>query len=147
MIEDSSFAEEFEGVEPGLVLSHDRPLAAETWGKYIDPEAKSYFKLPNDNWLVSGTTKSLGRWQEDYNHDKWEKIKDILEAELDWKDEDKVWFMMSRVLVLESNWKTFKRFWINFLECDDDCPIVINERKPKSALIFRPIGDLVRINA
>lgn len=144
LIANSQFAEEFEGVETEKVLFLDRPLAEETWGQYVDPIAKSYFKLPDDNWLVTGTTKSLAHWQEDYNQDKWEKIQGVLDVELDWEDEDRVYFLISRLLVLESNWATFKRYWINFLECDDDCPIVINERRTESALIFRPIGDLVR---
>ena len=54
LVANSQFAEEFEEIGNAEVLCLDRPLAEETWRRLIDPVAKSFFKLPDHNWLVTG---------------------------------------------------------------------------------------------
>ncbi len=51
--------------------------------------------------------------------------------------------MISKALILETNWSTFKKHWIIFVECHDDAPITINENKEREAILFYPRGRLV----
>lgn len=141
----TTFSDEFDNLNVDDVFLLSKEESASVWSKYIDKKASSYFKLEDNNWLITSKRLVIGNWLEDFNRNRTENVRDILSNNLSWNKEDIVWFCISRALIIEAPWEKFRNHWICFLQCEDDCPILINRNSVGSALIFRPIGDILKI--
>jgi len=97
--------------------------------------------------LIDNDPLIIGEWIGDFNQEKTEGVESLLNTKLKWDDKDKLWFCISKKTILETSWGDFKKLWIEFLYCEDDCPIIINEKNPNCAIIFRPIGDIKIISS
>lgn len=117
------------------------------WTEKIDKKANSYFRLSDNNWLISDKSELIGKWIEDFNEEKMENVKSLLDNKLGWEDNDTIWYCINKNTVLETLWSSFKVLWIEFLYSGDDCPIILNSNIDYQAIIFRPIGDFVKISS
>ncbi|MEL6862997.1 MAG: DUF2947 family protein [Bacteroidota bacterium] len=142
----SHYSDIFEGLACDDIYVLNEQNAITIWKNHVDQKATSFFKLPDEHWLVTGHQETLGHWLNDFNEDHSQRIQQLLNSTVDWNDEDIIFFSISHLIILETSWKTFKNNWIYFLHCDDDCPILVNSSYSKEALVFRPIGDFIRIN-
>ena len=116
------------------------------WSQNIDKKADSFFRLPDNNWIVIADQRLIGKWIDEYNLDRYELIFDLLNKSFpSWAEGDTVWFCINKITVIETSWLCFKKQWINFISCEDDCPILINTNKSLCAIIFRPVGDFLKI--
>lgn len=141
----SCFSEAFKSVLSNEIYLLSKDLSRNIWTQNIDNKAICYFKIPDDNWLVTSNSIVLGNWIDDYNCDYSVKVHNLLCDSFEWNNKDVVWFCINIEIVIESSWLDFKKYWLSFLECEDDCPIVINSNNKKGALIFTPLGSFVKI--
>jgi hypothetical protein len=86
----------------------------------------------------------IGDWISSYNGDT-SRVSKLLEEKILWSKNSTVWFCISSSLILQTNWATFIEYWDSFLCVDDDCPILISKDYGCS-LLFRPLGDIVKID-
>ena len=144
-IDFSIYKDEFEATTSDKTYLLSKTKSSEIWDKFIDNEAKSYFQLNNQNWIIKSKNTVLGKWLEDFNKGDRESVKNVLDKKLYWENEDVVYYCISKYLIIESSWYEFKELWMSFLACEDDCPILINKMKPDLALIFNSLGDIIYI--
>jgi len=146
-IENTTFKECFEGVQPGEVFLLGKEDSNKYWERYIDTSATSYFNLPEGSWVVASKHECLGTWMEAYNNDNNEAVSAILRKEFTWVDDMTVWFFVSKEIVFESSWQSFLKYWDCFIAAEDDCPILLGqEMSTGQALLFRAIGDMYKIS-
>lgn len=145
----TDFSDCFENTKQSeKVFLNNKETSIALWSKYIDENSKSYFTLDDNHWIITSSEVELGVWLEDYNDDNLTPIKNILQHNINWELNDTVLFFISRLTVLETTWDSFLNLWINFIECDDDCPIVINKNNiKKEAIVFKPIGSVSFLSA
>ena len=143
----SDFSEEFEGVDSEGIVLLTKEQASQVWQKYIDEKATSYFRLPDDNWIIKSEQVIIGEWLSDFNKNRSQETKAKLDSSILWSDNNTVWFCISKALVIETSWYDFKRLWMNFLECEDDGPILLNSKEVNCALLFFSIGNIVKVEA
>lgn len=143
----SDYSEEFIDIESESLLLLTKNDALDIWTSYIDEHAASYFQLQDENWVIQGRQENLGRWLEAYNDENSSIVENKLNEVIPWENESIVWFCISKALIIETSWKEFKKLWIHFLECEDDCPIIISKNKKGYAILFKPIGDFTKITA
>jgi hypothetical protein len=73
-------------------------------------------------------------------------VEELLRGVFDWQDNRIIRFYAKKKIVFQTRWCDFLNFWDEFLAIEDDCPIVIPENgSGKEAILFRPIGDIVKI--
>jgi len=145
-IKESEFCEEFDSVDLLSTFLLDKSEAEKIWGKYIDKELKPYHQLESSHWLNATINNTIGNWIEAYNEDDYETVKVILESEINWLANDILYFCMSKYFVIKTTWMDFKAGWINFLMCEDESPVLINENNPENVLVFNPIGSIKRVS-
>ncbi len=145
-ISKSKFREEFESIDLRNTFLLNRSEAEQIWGKYIDKELKPYHQLGSSHWLYFKGNKTIGSWLEAYNDEDYEKVRVILESEIIWASDDILYFCMSKYFVIKTTWSDFKTGWINFLMCEDEGPVLINEVNPENVLVFNPIGNIKRVS-
>lgn len=138
----ADFFVEFESIEIFILDSSESELI---WNEYIKSSGKSYSSIENENWLVASDFKVIGDWITDFNNSEISQISNLLGSECVWKDSDTIAFIISKYEIIETEWKNFKSNWINFLYCDDDCPIVINLTNFDSAFYFTPLGKIIKV--
>lgn len=141
----TAFSDEFGDFQTDNIFLLSKEESNKVWSKYIDVKASSYYKLDDNNWVIRSNRQIIGKWIEDFNQDRIENVGSILNESFFWKDDDIVWFCISKALIIETSWHKFKKKWINFIQCEDDCPIIINSNIKRCALIFSPIGDFLKI--
>ena len=117
--------------------------SGDIWTKYIDQKAGSFFRLPENNWLL-GEQVIVGKWLNDYNAEEVENVHDLLSTAVTWEDKDTVFFCINKDAIIEVTWQSFKKRWIHFLQCENDAPVVINTLHPRCAILFRR-SDIVKI--
>jgi|RhiMetdeSRZDD1v2_1073273.scaffolds.fasta_scaffold52333_2 DUF2947 family protein len=142
---ESEYSEYFSDATVNSVFLLSINESQNIWNNNIDQKADSYFRLPDDNWLVVTEQIIIGDWKEDFNANKVQDVQQLLNRSVTWNDEDIVLFCIRKNKILETNWSEFKRLWINFILCEDDCPILINHQIKGCAILFRPIGDIAKI--
>lgn len=146
-INKSSFSEEFEDTDSSGIIALDKSSSLRIWNTHIDNAASSYFNLQQGNWIVKSNKSVIGKWISDFNSNESENIQSLLDTCVDWNNDDLIYFCISKFIIIKTNWLKFKELWINFITCEEDCPIIINERKTNAAIIFTAIGDIIKINS
>jgi hypothetical protein len=144
LIAESEYSEAFEGKDSDGIVLLTKNNALKVWQNHIDAKATSFFSLPNDNWIIKSNHVVIGQWLSDFNNNKGQDVEARLHASVSWNNNDRVWFCISKFLVIEAFWYDFKRLWMNFLECEDDCPILLNSKKANCAILFFPIGNIIK---
>ncbi|WP_371373345.1 DUF2947 family protein [Thalassotalea aquiviva] len=116
---------DFNNIKP-MTPARSATLWAATISNQVDhPDffTDSDWVLQPEYWLDSGF------WETTWEGDELDLPEPIL-AHLDWQDNTVVYFCLSRKLVIESNWGTFKRCWKNFLMMDDG-PFLVAKKRPQ----------------
>ncbi len=142
-IKNSFYSDEFDDIVDSTIFLLSKNEANTFWANKVGQSGASFMTLPDNHWLVTGQQKIIGRWMEDFNANNSNDIQNILNNEIQWPDSSLIRFCISKDIIIESEWQSFKKNWINFIYCDDDCPIILNMSNSNIALIFRPIGDIV----
>lgn len=113
-------------------LADIRPLAAadaeQFWRQHISKEATHASHFMNDDWPArNGVWSERGEWQALWDSDSNE-LPELIAAHLSWEDNTPVWFCYSSSHVVQSSWKTLRRYWKNFLFFDDE-PILVGKKR------------------
>ena len=142
----SMFSDDFAGVRSDNIYLLSNIESERIWTTYIDKSANSFFRLPDENWLITSKRSIIGEWMENYNASETKRIENLLNSEFPNLQNDSItWFCLNKNSIIESQWIDFKTLWINFLQCEDDCPILLNSSQLSCAIIFRPVGDILKI--
>ena len=144
-IKQSEFYKEFESVDLKNTFVLNTKEAEDIWRTYIDENLKPFHSLDKTHWILSNSSKSIGTWLESYNNDNYQKVVKMLDLELDWNEDDILFFFMSPRFVIKTTYQDFKNAWINFLMCEDDSPVLVNKNINKNALVFTPIGVIKKV--
>lgn len=145
---DSDYKDYFEDIGSRNVFLLSKEKANTVWKEVVDFEAKSYFNLPDDNWIATCKSASIGEWITSYNDDERKPVSDILRANIDWAEDLTVRFFVNRDTIFQLTWSDFIDIWDDFIAVEDDCPLIIPVKgKTKGAILFRPIGDIHKIDA
>lgn len=116
------------------------------WNKKIHQGSSSYFQLPDNNWVTANKLQSIGRWIEAYNNGNTTMVEKLLRKNVSWSDDEYVYFFAKSTIAFQMKWSYFLCFWDEFLAIEDDCPIIVlAENSKKEALLFRAIGDILRV--
>jgi len=146
-VQDTDYDEYFEHAGKNTVFLLEDGMAEKAWKCEIDANSSSYFDLPDDCWIITSKSYSLGRWMEAYNNDDNAAVEELLRDAVDWPDNTIINFFAKKKTIFQTRWCDFLHFWDEFIAVEDDCPIVISESGAgKEALLFRPIGDIIKIN-
>ncbi|WP_062269767.1 DUF2947 family protein [Endozoicomonas arenosclerae] len=146
-VERTRYREYFDSIPRNSIFLLDKGVSELFWDKEISNKGASYFKLPNDCWLVSGESDLIGSWLDFYNKSDNIPVSNILKSKFKWSDKETVRFCISKCIILESSWSVFLEFWDDFLAIDDDCPILIPSNPiNREAILFRPIGDILKVS-
>jgi hypothetical protein len=141
----SFYKEEFENVNSDNIYLLSKQNSASIWSQRIDKEANTYFYLPDNNWLVVAGYTNIGEWEKSFNSEEPKMVRDLLSKSVDWSNDEVVFFCINRDTVIETCWEVFTSYWINFLYCESDCPIIMTESNRREAFIFRAIGDFLLV--
>jgi len=145
-VQNTSYADYFENAKKNTVFMLSKKLAENTWNRVVHDGSSSYFDLPDDCWIVTNKTTPIGRWIEAYNNDDNAAVEKSLRAAVDWSDDTLINFFAKNKIVFRTSWLDFLHYWDGFLAAEDDCPMVIPENTPrKEAILFRPIGNIIKI--
>lgn len=145
-VQETGYADYFKKTLKNKVFLLDVKMAESAWDHAINIGTSSYFDLPNDCWLISSDSVRIGDWLEAYNDDDNYAVSKILRDSVNWPEDDFVNFFAKRKIVFKVKWKDFVLYWDDFIAIEDDCPIVIPEnKKRKEAILFRPLGDVLKI--
>lgn len=145
-VQDTDYGEYFEKAGSNTVFLLGEKSAEAAWDSEVYGNASSYFNLPDDCWIVSGESNSIGDWMDSYNNDENSAVEKLLREAVDWSDDAIVRFFVKKKIVFQSNWRDFLRYWDEFLAIEDDCPILLPRCSyRKEALLFRSVGDIFKI--
>lgn len=145
-VQDTDYGEYFENAGENTVFLLSQNMAERTWNSEVHASTSSYFDLPDDCWIIASKSVPIGRWMEAYNNDENPMVEKSLRASVDWSDDIFIKFFAKKTSVFRVKWKDFLHYWDEFIAVEDDCPIVIPENEShKEAILFRPIGDIVKI--
>jgi hypothetical protein len=145
-VQDTDYGEYFDNVGKNIVFLLKEESAEKAWHSEVHATSSSYFNLPDDCWIVASKSDSIGNWMEAYNSDNNVAVEELLREALDWPDNAIVKFFAKKRIVFQTKWRDFLRYWDDFIAVEDDCPIIIPENcSGKEALVFRPIGDILKI--
>lgn len=145
-VQDTGYSEYFENAGRNTVYLLSENMAESAWNREVHVGTSSYFDLPDDCWIISSESLPIGRWMEAYNNDDNPVVEKLLRAAVDWSDDIFIKFFAKKKSVFRVRWKEFLHYWDEFIAVEDDCPIVIPENgSGKEAILFRSIGDIVKI--
>lgn len=145
-IKETIYSFAFEDVLKKNIYLLSKDSALKVWEDNIDKINRHYFKLSNDNWLISNPKNIVGdNYIEDFNNESSNRIGFLLEK-LKWDGNDEIFFCLNSDLIISTNWSVFKKYWINFLYVYDDNPIILNiNGNDKKALVFEGNGIIYQI--
>lgn len=145
VIHESKYAEEFEGLSLNHTFLLSESNARIIWSRFIDASLKSYHLLDEFHWLISSESIVVGTWGEAYNEGAFTSLSDLIVSRIDWRDDDVVFYCISKVLVIKSTWSEFQLNWKRFLLCESDSVVLVNERDKESVLDFTALGTIKQI--
>jgi len=119
--------------------------AASVFERAFGPGAQSYFKFPDDHWVVKSGRKDVGRWMEAYDADTIGPVASLLKHTVNWSPEDEIYFIARRQAVFKFLWRDFICCWDSFLACEDDAPMLMRHPSDGEVLMFAPLGNIYHI--
>jgi hypothetical protein len=145
-VEATTHKDFFDDVDENTIFVLDKDSASRLWVSAIDEKAPSYFRLSDQNWIISNSSIVIGRWKEAYNLDDNPYVAHLLQKKVKWQEDCIVRFYISKSIVLETKWEFFLEHWDDFLALEDDCPILIKEGEEcVRALLFLANGDIILV--
>lgn len=145
-VQSTDYYDYFESVKKNTVFLLNPHMAEMAWESEIYANSSSYFNLPDDCWIVASKSHLIGNWMVAYNNDDNASVERILRETVDWSDSTVIKFFVKNTIVFQAKWCDFLNYWDEFIAVEDDCPIIIPENGAgKEALLFRAIGDIIKI--
>jgi len=145
-IQETEYGDYFEKAGKNTIFLLSKESAVNAWNFKVNSNSSSYFNLPDDCWIVANKSYSIGNWMEAYNSDDSGYVEGLLRSAVNWSDDAIIRFFVKKRIVFQASWCNFLRFWDEFIAVEDDCPIIIPVKSSaKEALVFRPIGDILKI--
>lgn len=113
--------------------------AKELWQKYVGSKKLESF---NKESLIQIFEHSQVRieWVEKWNQGEGEEIATFLFSHVKWPIETKVLYFWSEREGIETTWKVFLKYWMNFL-FNDEWPILVSPTQSER-VVFSPDGSL-----
>lgn len=146
-VKDTEYGYYFDNIEKSTAFLLREDLAKDAWGHKIHKGSTSYFRLPDDCWITSGKWAFVGTWVDAYNEDQNAIVEDFLRTAVDWPDDISIIFFANGLTAFRTQWRTFLKYWDEFISVEDDCPILMPETGDrKGAIMFTPGGDIIRIS-
>lgn len=120
----------------------DKTEACKLWTLYVDKTANNFFKL-NDNNPIISNSKTIVNWREYYDSNNITELQHFFISTLTWNNEDSILFYINKETVIRTKYKIFLYNIFNFLELYDECPIVHNLNKSDNLeyVYFAPLGN------
>ncbi len=122
-IQETHYSESFPARVNVDLLTQDE--ASGEYTRLVDPEAASWFSLPDDSELVHCRREVVGSWFDDFNRGSAERVATIMGSSVNWKGGDNVIFFTCRWEVFAATWSTFLENWISFVACEDDSALLV----------------------
>lgn len=146
-VKDTHFVYYFDNIDKNTVFVLRDDLATDAWDREIHKGTTSYFRLPDNCWIISSKRDLVGYWVEAYNTENNAVVENFLRMAVDWPNDIFVIFFANGATAFRTTWRSFLRYWDEFIAIEDDCPILIPETGiRKEAIIFTPGGDILRIS-
>ncbi len=137
-ISNTRFSKTFENVQTFLL---DEESASFFWKKHVTKSGTHFFDNQFYHPILSeGKRSSIGRWIEDYNNDRSERVEKLLKSEFSWQEQNSVYFCISKTYILQTSWFEFTSNWMQFLEFESDSPILLNLEKENDIISFSALG-------
>lgn len=123
-VENTKFQNFFKNISKGSVYVLDENESASTWKAFVKSDRSSYFRLSDDNWVINSETIKVLNWIDAYNEDDNEKLSEQLRNSVDWDVDEGVRIYISKLIVLETVWDVFLKYWDDFIAFEDDAFIL-----------------------
>ena len=133
-INHSRFSEEFKSIELDATFLLSKNYAQKVWKFFIDRDFKPYHQLGHSHWLYSFSSTVVGSWTDSYNNEDYVYLEKLISSRVNWNLDDQLLFLMSRHFIIKTTWSDFRKASINFLMCEDESPILINQDNHRHAL-------------
>lgn len=136
----------FEDINNDEIFLLSKEDSKKIWEDNIDKKHNHYFKLNDENWLINKEKNIIDQnYINDFNEEFSGRITSLLDN-LNWNEDDKIYFCINSDIVIYCSWKVLKNSWINFLYVYDDSPIILRiNNNNKEALIFESNGLIYQI--
>lgn len=118
----------------------EKDVASKLWESKIDSKSNSFFRLSDDNPIIFNS-KNIGDWKSYYNEDNISDLQSFLNSTTNWENDNTVFFCINKETIIKTNYSTFLNNIFNFLEVNDDCPILLNNENPE-CIYFAPLGNI-----
>ena len=143
----SPYKDYFETAGASDVYLLSKSKANNFWDNAVEEKIDSFFKLPNDNWIVNSVSVKIGEWISAYNADEKKPVSQVLRKNIAWDESSTIWFLVNRDIAFQTTWNNFIELWDDFIAIEDDCPLILpNNPRKEGALIFSSIGHILKIN-
>ncbi len=105
--------------------------------------ANSKAAIAESNWTSHLTWESCGDWLPYYNKADSEPVEQQLRQSFNWSEEQAVLFIKGPLDCILTDWGTFVRNWLTFVEYDDDGPFLVPINM-EDVLRISPIGTFLK---
>lgn len=118
-----------------LIKPMSESRSAQLWREYISKQSPTAEHFSSQDWPnLAKTWENEFEWQADWDADA--DLPEQLLAYLAWDEQAIVYFCYDKTDVIETNWKTFKKYWKNFLFYDDN-PLLIAKKNKQVAQFYQ----------
>lgn len=101
--------------------------ATNLWATFVSREKDHPDFFDNKDWPGNGKTwVNSVKWESAWDND--DALPDEIINHLDWNENTTVYYCLSRKHVIETDWRTFKATWLNFLFMSDGCLLIGKKR-------------------
>jgi hypothetical protein len=111
------------------------------WNMYFSSKNTSMMKLDRDDWVCKVKWTDVGDWGDAYNSNQPDNVSNLLKNYLKWEKDTVVYYCCGCRNIIKSNWENFLDMWMNFLEYEDEAPIIVGSNK-NEVIRFTPIGRI-----
>jgi hypothetical protein len=75
--------------------------SSDVFSRLIGTSGRSFFNLPDGNWIISSVAENIGDWIKAYNDDINESVTQLLQNEIKWNNESIVYFIAKREIAMQ----------------------------------------------
>ncbi len=109
------------------------------WKNIISEKNLSRVQLDQSDWICNLKWKGFIYWLDNYNKGEYKKIEKLLREYLNWNQDLPVYFCCGYSDIIKTTWSIFTQYWMNFVEYEDDGPILLAEKK-REIITITPLG-------
>jgi hypothetical protein len=118
-----------------LIRPLTKEYSSELWNRHISSDAREkHFMLLNDDHWCLKNMEHLYNWRDDWNENDHEGFSKILNDRSICGNEDDIILFWMKERSVETKWRIFTKYWMNFL-FEDEGMIIINDKSDKSIVL------------